>query len=71
LALSKNIANQMANVRLGLQFPVKRTENLNINMNIFGDFNDYIFNEPILNEPTERPNSILFRSIGISLGIQF
>ncbi|HSJ69146.1 MAG TPA: hypothetical protein VK921_15810 [Anditalea sp.] len=71
MALSNNIASQMANVRLGLQFPVKRTENLNINMNIFGDFNDYIFNEPILNEPTERPNGILFRSFGISLGIQF
>jgi len=42
-----------------------------INLNVFGDYNYYIFNEPILDETNERPSNILFRSYGISLGIQF
>ena len=71
IALSDNIESEMANVRLGLQFPVTKTDNFNINLNVFGDFNDYTFNKPILNERNERPSSILFRSYGLSLGIQF
>lgn len=71
LALSDNIENDMANVRLGLQFPVKRTDDFNLNLNVFGDYNYYIYNEPILNEINERPSDIIFRSYGISLGIQF
>lgn len=71
LALSDNIESEMANVRLGLQFPVARTDDFNLNLNIFGDYNDYIFTKSILNETGERPGSILFRSYGVSLGIQF
>jgi len=70
LALSDNIDSEMANVRLGLQFPVKRTNDFILNLNVFGDYNYYIFNEPILNEINENPSNILFRSYGISLGIQ-
>ena len=71
IALSDNIDSEMANVRLGLQFPVARTDDFNLNLNVFGDYNYYIFNEPILDETNERPSNILFRSYGISLGIQF
>ena len=71
LALSENIESEMANVRLGLQFPVARTEGFNLNLNVFGDYNYYTYNKPILNEINEKPSNILFRSYGISLGIQF
>lgn len=71
VALSENIDSEMANVRLGLQFPVARTDDFNLNLNVFGDYNYYIYNTPILNEANEEPRNILFRSYGISLGIQF
>jgi hypothetical protein len=71
VALSDNIDSEMANVRLGLQFPVAKTDDFNLNLNVFGDYNYYIYNEPILNEINEKPSNILFRSYGISLGIQF
>jgi hypothetical protein len=71
IALSDNIESEMANVRLGLQFPIARTDTFNWNLNVFGDYNYYIYNEPILNENNERPDNILFRSYGVSLGIQF
>ncbi len=71
VALSDNIESEMANVRLGLQFPVTKTDDFNLNLNVFGDYNYYIYNEPILNEINERPSDLIFRSYGISLGIQF
>jgi hypothetical protein len=71
VALSDNIDSDMANVRLGLQFPITRTDDFNLNLNVFGDYNYYIYNEPILNEINERPSDIIFRSYGISLGLQF
>lgn len=71
VALSDNIESDMANVRLGLQFPITRTDDFNLNLNVFGDYNYYIFTESILPELNERPSSILFRSYGISLGILF
>ena len=71
IALSDNIESDMANVRLGLQFPIARTDTFNLNLNIFGDYNYYVFNEPVLNEPTEKASSIIFRSYGISLGMLF
>lgn len=45
IALSENIDNEMANLRLGLQFPIARTDNFNLN--VFGDYNYYIYNEPM------------------------
>lgn len=71
IALSDNIESDMANVRLGLQFPITRTDTFNLNLNVFGDYNYYIYNEPILNEINERPGNLIFRSYGLSLGIQF
>src|SRR5690606_19063404 len=71
IALSDNIGSEMANVRLGLQFPVARTDDFNINLNGFWDFNDYVFKESVFKEPGERPGGMLFRSYGVSLGIQF
>lgn len=71
VALSDNIESEMANVRLGLQFPITKTDDFNLNLNVFGDYNYYIYNEPILNEINERPSDLIFRSYGISLGIQF
>lgn len=71
IALSDNIESDMANVRLGLQFPITRTDEFNFNLNVFGDYNYYIYNESILNEINERPSNLLIRSYGISLGIQF
>ncbi|AUS06076.1 hypothetical protein [Pseudotamlana carrageenivorans] len=71
MALSNNIESDMANVRLGLQFPIKRTDDFIINLNIFGDYNYYVYQEIILNDINERPGSLIFRSYGFSLGIQF
>jgi hypothetical protein len=71
IALSDNIESDMANVRLGLQFPITRADTFNLNLNVFGDYNYYIYNEPILNEINERPGNLIFRSYGLSLGIQF
>ena len=71
LALSDNIASEMANIRLGLQFPVAKMDAFNLNLSVFGDYNYYIYKEPILNEINEEPSNILFRSYGISLGLQF
>lgn len=71
VALSDNIESDMANVRLGLQFPITKSEGFNLNLNVFGDYNYYIYKEPILNEIKESPSNILFRSFGISLGILF
>jgi len=71
IALSDNIESDMANVRLGLQFPITRTDEFNLNLNVFGDYNYYIYSELILNEINERPGNLIFRSYGISLGIQF
>ena len=70
VALSNNIESEMANIRFGLQFPIARTDDFNLNLNVFGDYNYYIYNEPILNENNETPGDIIFRSYGISLGIQ-
>lgn len=71
VALSNNIDSDMANIRFGLQFPIASTEDFIFNLNVFGDYNYYIFNKAILNENYEQPSNILFRSYGISLGIQF
>ena len=70
VGISENIVSEMGNVRLGLQFPVKWSDNFNINLNVFSDYNFYGYNEKVLNETNERPGNIIFRSYGFSLGIQ-
>lgn len=71
LALSDNIKSDMANARLGLQFPISRTDDFNLNLNVFGDYNYYVVDKPILQENNESPKHIIFRSYGVSLGMQF
>jgi hypothetical protein len=71
VALSDNIESDMANIRLGLQFPILRTDEFNLNLNVFGDYNSYIYNKSILNIIHEKPNKLFYNSYGISLGIQF
>lgn len=72
LALSDNISSDMANVRLGLQFPISRTDDFNFNLNVFWDYNYYVASKPIiLEENNEKPNYLIFRSYGVSLGMQF
>jgi len=71
VGISNNIESEMGNVRLGLQFPIKRSDDFNLNLNIFSDYNFYGYNEQVLNETNERPSNIIFRSFGFSLGIQF
>ena len=71
IALSNTIKSDMGNLRLGLQFPVAETESFILNLNVFGDYNYYSFKETALNERNEKPLTIIFRSYGCSLGLQF
>ncbi|MBA6151568.1 hypothetical protein [Gelidibacter maritimus] len=71
IALSNNIESQMGNIRLGLQFPITKTDAFNLNLNVFGDYNYYVVREKILNELYESPRTLIFRSYGFSLGLQF
>lgn len=72
LALSDNISSDMANVRLGLQFPISKTDDFNLNLNVFWDYDYYVASKPImLEDNNEKPNHIIFRSYGVSLGMQF
>ena len=71
VGISDNIESEMGNVRLGLQLPIKRSDDFNLNLNIFSDYNFYGYNEKVLNETNERPSNTIFRSFGFSLGIQF
>lgn len=71
IGISDNIESEMGNVRLGLQFPIKRTDEFILNLNIFSDYNFYGYKEKVFNEANERPSNIIFRTYGFSLGIQF
>ncbi|MBZ9778420.1 hypothetical protein LB452_05730 [Psychroflexus sp. CAK8W] len=71
IALDEKIDSNFANLRLGLQFPITTVDGFVVNLNVFGDFNDFIFNESILEGVNDDPMSIVYRSYGFSLGIQF
>lgn len=72
LVLSDNINSEMANVRLGLQFPISKTDDFILNLNVFWDYNYYVASKPILlDENNEKPRHIIFRPYGVSLGMQF
>lgn len=71
IGISNNIESEMGNVRFGLQFPIERTDNFILNLNIFSDYNFYGYKEKVFNEMNERPSNIIFRSYGFSFGIQF
>ncbi|WP_081211044.1 hypothetical protein [Salegentibacter sediminis] len=63
----------MANVRLGLQFPIVKNYDFNLNLNVFADYNYYMLdeNQAFLDEPGERGKSLIYRSYGVSLGFLF
>jgi len=71
IGISDNIKSEMGNVRLGLQFPIKRTDDFILNLNVFSDYNFYGYRKKVFNETNESPSSVIFRSYGFSLGIQF
>lgn len=71
IALDDKIDSNFANLRLGLQFPIATIDGYVLNLNVFGDFNDFIYNESILEGVNDDPTSIIYRSYGFSLGIQF
>ena len=71
IGISDNIESEMGNVRLGLQFRIKRTDDFILNLNIFSDYNFYGYKEKVFNETNESPSNIIFRTYGFSLGIQF
>jgi hypothetical protein len=71
IALDNEIDSNFANLRLGLQFPITTIDGYVLNLNVFGDFNDFIYNESILEGVNDDPLSIIYRSYGFSLGIQF
>jgi len=71
IAISDKIDSNFTNLRLGLQFPIAVTDGYVLNLNVFGDFNDFIYNESILEGVNDDPLSIIYRSYGFSLGFQF
>lgn len=71
IALNDKIDSNFTNLRLGLQFPIATIDGFVMNLNVFGDFNDFIYNESILEGINDDPDSIVYRSYGFSLGIQF
>lgn len=71
IALNDKIDSNFANLRFGLQFPITRIDGFVMNLNVFGDFNDFIFNESVLEGVNDDPKSLVYRSYGFSLGIQF
>lgn len=71
IALNDKIDSNFSNLRLGLQIPVTRVDGFVMNLNIFGDFNNFTYNESILEDVNDDPSRITFRSYGLSLGIQF
>jgi len=60
------------NVRIGIGFPVMKRDAFNLNLNIFYDINgfDLSGSKPLV-FGNETPESIYFRSFGISLGAKF
>lgn len=58
------------NVRIGIGFPIMKSEKFNLNVNLFYETNDLILEgtKPLFN--SEIPNNIIFRSYGLGLGIK-
>lgn len=71
LAINDKINSAMANLRLGIGFPIKKTDALNLTLNIFWDYNFYDIKTPILEEVNELPGSLTARGYGVSFGFQF
>ena len=58
------------NARFGLEFPIKKNDDININFNIFWDNDSYKLKSPIIKE--EIPRDITYHEgYGLGIGIQF
>lgn len=71
LALSKNIGSKMGNVRFGLQFPIVKMNDFNLNLNFFYDVNFYSYKGKYINEINENSGDLTFKSTGLSFGFLF
>lgn len=71
IGLGDKIKNDLGNVRLGLQFPIVKNYDFNLNLNVFGDWNYFEVNKPLLDEPGEVGRNISYQSYGVSLGFLF
>lgn len=70
ISVNDKINSAMANVRLGLQFPVKKTSEYNLTLNVFWDYNYYDVKKTLL-DLDENPGYLNTRGYGVSFGIQF
>lgn len=70
--VNKDKFNNGDNVRIGIGFPVMRRDTYKLNLNIFYDINgfDLSGSKPLI-FGNETPESVYFRSYGISLGVKF
>lgn len=70
-SLNKNKFKNGANTRIGIGFPVLKRDDFNLNINIFYEVNDLTLDrsKPLLD--SEIPKDIIFRSYGLSVGVQF
>lgn len=60
------------NLRIGIGLPFFKKDNFNLNLNIFHEINHFNLSgsKPLI-FGNEKPESIYFRSFGISLGVKF
>ncbi|KAB1069721.1 hypothetical protein F6U93_02580 [Tamlana haliotis] len=72
LSFNKDKFKNGDNARLGIGFPVLKTDKFNLNLNVYGDINSLNLEdaEPLI-FGNETPVSVLFKGFGISLGIKF
>ena len=71
IGLGDKIKNDLGNVRVGLQFPIVKNYDYNLNLNVFGDWTYFDVTNPITDAPGEVPRDISYRSYGVSLGFLF
>lgn len=70
--VNKDKFNNGDNLRIGIGFPVMKRDAFNLNLNIFYDINAFNLSgsKPLI-FGNETPESIYFRSYGLSLGVKF
>ena len=61
----------MGNVRFGLQFPIVKMNDFNLNLNFFYDVNFYSYKGKYINEINENSGDLTFKSTGLSFGFLF
>lgn len=70
-SLNKDQLKNGANTRIGIGFPVYKTDGFNLNVNVFYEVNDLSLEGTKPLYDTEVPQNIIFRSFGASLGAKF